>query len=307
LKRKEVRPPVETSDRSLSLDDEPSERSALEEVQQLGEHAENYLSQHYSPEHSQSGLQPSRGTSSSSALNFNHQLSEDEEDLSSKPRCQSCRQGKKGCDRQRPCQRCKAAGFSAEQRVPEDEVRGQKRKYGHHIGVPVKKLTTKTLQALSAGGPPASSAPLFEESRSVSDGVDSDEEVEELLQAEDWRQSRAFEPAVLEERAEASSPEQELPEDDDSMEIDDEVSETSTASSDSLHVRSLEFSFHQIKENLERMKANLGRELPASAPSVAESVDSGESEETFEASSEEQNPPFDDEAMYTDEEVALLH
>ena len=81
----------------------------------------------------------SRKTSVASALNFQHQLGEDEEDLSSKPRCQRCRKSKKGCDRQRPCQRCKDAGLSAEQCVSEDEGNGRKGRYGRHMGVKVKK------------------------------------------------------------------------------------------------------------------------------------------------------------------------
>jgi len=89
----------------------------------------------------------SRKTSNVSALNFQHQLGEDEEDLSSKPRCQRCRKSKKGCDRQRPCQRCKDAGLSADQCVSEDEGNGRKGRYGRHMGVPVKKdevTTTET-------------------------------------------------------------------------------------------------------------------------------------------------------------------
>lgn len=81
----------------------------------------------------------SRKTSVASALNFQHQLGEDEEDLSSKPRCQRCRKSKKGCDRQRPCQRCKDAGLCAEQCVSEDEGNGRKGRYGRHMGVKVKK------------------------------------------------------------------------------------------------------------------------------------------------------------------------
>ncbi len=81
----------------------------------------------------------SRKASNASALNFQHQLGEDEEDLSSKPRCQRCRKSKKGCDRQRPCQRCKDAGLSADQCVSEDEGNGRKGRYGRHMGVPVKK------------------------------------------------------------------------------------------------------------------------------------------------------------------------
>lgn len=85
----------------------------------------------------------SRKTSSSSTLNFQHQLAADEEDLSSKPRCQRCRKSKKGCDRQRPCQRCKDAGIGIEGCVSEDEGNGRKGRYGRHMGVPVKKAVTE--------------------------------------------------------------------------------------------------------------------------------------------------------------------
>ena len=81
----------------------------------------------------------SRKASVASTLNFQHQLGDDEEDLSSKPRCQRCRKSKKGCDRQRPCQRCKDAGLSADQCLSEDEGNGRKGRYGRHMGVPVKK------------------------------------------------------------------------------------------------------------------------------------------------------------------------
>ncbi|PBP17096.1 C6 finger domain-containing protein [Diplocarpon rosae] len=91
---------------------------------------------------------PSRKTSNASALNFQSQLGEDEEDLSSKPRCQRCRKSKKGCDRQRPCQRCKDAGLSADQCVSEDEGNGRKGRYGRHMGVPVKKEDPSVEMAL---------------------------------------------------------------------------------------------------------------------------------------------------------------
>ena len=80
-----------------------------------------------------------RKTSSSSTINFQHQLGVDEEDLSTKPRCQRCRKSKKGCDRQRPCQRCKDAGIGIEGCVSEDEGNGRKGRYGRHMGVIVKK------------------------------------------------------------------------------------------------------------------------------------------------------------------------
>jgi hypothetical protein len=81
----------------------------------------------------------SRKASNASALNLPNPLAADEEDLSSKPRCQRCRKSKKGCDRQRPCQRCKDAGLSADQCISEDEGNGRKGRYGRHMGVPVKK------------------------------------------------------------------------------------------------------------------------------------------------------------------------
>ena len=77
-------------------------------------------------------------SSSSSILNFQH-LPGDEDDLSSKPRCQRCRKSKKGCDRERPCGRCKDAGIGAEGCVSEDEGNGRKGRYGRHMGVAMKK------------------------------------------------------------------------------------------------------------------------------------------------------------------------
>jgi hypothetical protein len=94
----------------------------------------------------------SRNASVSSALNFQHQLGDDEEDLSSKPRCQRCRKSKKGCDRQRPCQRCKDAGLSADQCVSEDEGNGRKGRYGRHMGVPVKKDELANASGLITSG-----------------------------------------------------------------------------------------------------------------------------------------------------------
>jgi hypothetical protein len=83
--------------------------------------------------------QPRKTSSSSSTINFQHQLGVDEEDLSTKPRCQRCRKSKKGCDRQRPCQRCKDAGIGIEGCISEDEGNGRKGRYGRHMGVAVKK------------------------------------------------------------------------------------------------------------------------------------------------------------------------
>jgi len=82
---------------------------------------------------------PSRKASNASLANYQLQAGADDEDLSSKPRCQRCRKSKKGCDRQRPCQRCKDAGIGVEGCVSEDEGNGRKGRYGRHMGVPVKK------------------------------------------------------------------------------------------------------------------------------------------------------------------------
>lgn len=78
----------------------------------------------------------SRKASSASMVNFQHQ---GEEDLSTKPRCQRCRKSKKGCDRQRPCQRCSDAGLGADQCISEDEGNGRKGRFGRHMGVAVKQ------------------------------------------------------------------------------------------------------------------------------------------------------------------------
>jgi len=88
---------------------------------------------------------------SSASLNFQNQLGADEEDLSSKPRCQRCRKSKKGCDRQRPCQRCKDAGIPADGCVSEDEGNGRKGRYGRHMGVTVVK---KPSDSTSMAPPP---------------------------------------------------------------------------------------------------------------------------------------------------------
>ncbi|KAK0670793.1 hypothetical protein QBC41DRAFT_65890 [Cercophora samala] len=82
-------------------------------------------------------------------------------DLSTKPRCQRCRKSKKGCDRQRPCGRCKDAGLGADQCISEDEGNGRKGRYGRHMGVPLVKdevaapvntPTTTTLPSMIAPG-----------------------------------------------------------------------------------------------------------------------------------------------------------
>lgn len=88
---------------------------------------------------SMSGSMPApRKASSASSANLPH-FGADEEDLSTKPRCQRCRKSKKGCDRQRPCQRCKDAGIGIEGCVSEDEGNGRRGRFGRHMGVPVKK------------------------------------------------------------------------------------------------------------------------------------------------------------------------
>ncbi|KAL8716094.1 MAG: hypothetical protein Q9225_006221 [Loekoesia sp. 1 TL-2023] len=92
-----------------------------------------------------------RKTSSASTLNFQHHIGADEEDLSSKPRCQRCRKSKKGCDRQRPCQRCKDAGIGIEGCISEDEGNGRKGRFGRHMGVSVKKDTMTTTESETAG------------------------------------------------------------------------------------------------------------------------------------------------------------
>lgn len=82
---------------------------------------------------------------------------EDIADLSSKPRCQRCRKSKKGCDRQRPCGRCRDAGIPAELCISEDEGNGRKGRYGRHMGVPIKK---DTAAATSPMQPPPLPLPL---------------------------------------------------------------------------------------------------------------------------------------------------
>lgn len=81
----------------------------------------------------------SRKTSSASLMGPPQLPFNDEDDLSSKPRCQRCRKSKKGCDRQRPCQRCKDAGIGIEGCVSEDEGNGRKGRFGRHMGVLVPK------------------------------------------------------------------------------------------------------------------------------------------------------------------------
>ncbi|ODH21538.1 hypothetical protein ACO22_05659 [Paracoccidioides brasiliensis] len=97
---------------------------------------------------------------STSAVNFQHQLGADEEDLSTKPRCQRCRKSKKGCDRQRPCQRCKDAGIGIEGCISEDEGNGRKGRYGRHMGVPVKKSEAAAATAVAPSGGYTAAPPL---------------------------------------------------------------------------------------------------------------------------------------------------
>ena len=101
---------------------------------------------------------PSRKASIASTINFQHQLGTDEEDLSSKPRCQRCRKSKKGCDRQRPCNRCKDAGIGIEGCISEDEGNGRKGRYGRHMGVTVKKADETTSGDMS---PPTTAASSY--------------------------------------------------------------------------------------------------------------------------------------------------
>jgi len=98
----------------------------------------------------------SRKASSASSANFQHQLATDDDDLSSKPRCQRCRKSKKGCDRQRPCQRCIDAGIGIEGCISEDEGNGRKGKFGRHMGVSLKIVDNDHAPSFSrpAGGTP---------------------------------------------------------------------------------------------------------------------------------------------------------
>ncbi|RDA94408.1 hypothetical protein CP533_2228 [Ophiocordyceps camponoti-saundersi (nom. inval.)] len=88
---------------------------------------------------------------SAASIGFQTQAGEDEQpDLSTKPRCQRCRKSKKGCDRQRPCGRCRDAGLSADQCISEDEGNGRKGRYGRHMGVPIKKDDSASVSAVPA-------------------------------------------------------------------------------------------------------------------------------------------------------------
>ncbi|KAI1262462.1 hypothetical protein F5Y18DRAFT_151399 [Xylariaceae sp. FL1019] len=81
---------------------------------------------------------------------------EEHPDLSTKPRCQRCRKSKKGCDRQRPCGRCRDAGLNADQCISEDEGNGRKGRYGRHMGVPIKSMDVPGPPALLPAAPIAS-------------------------------------------------------------------------------------------------------------------------------------------------------
>lgn len=98
----------------------------------------------------------SRKTSTASTINFQHTLAADEEDLSSKPRCQRCRTSKKGCDRMRPCGRCKDGGIGIEGCISEDEANGRKGRYGRHMGVTVKKNGRAPVSPVDVASGPAS-------------------------------------------------------------------------------------------------------------------------------------------------------
>lgn len=97
----------------------------------------------------------SRKPSIASVGHNGHAGEDDQPDLSTKPRCQRCRKSKKGCDRQRPCGRCRDAGLSADQCISEDEGNGRKGRYGRHMGVPIKTevLTAPSQPALLPAAP----------------------------------------------------------------------------------------------------------------------------------------------------------
>ncbi|KAF2015016.1 hypothetical protein BU24DRAFT_226774 [Aaosphaeria arxii CBS 175.79] len=96
------------------------------------------------PPMSPASLPPQSRKQSVASITLQAPLGADEEDLSSKPRCQRCRKSKKGCDRQRPCGRCKDAGIGIEGCISEDEGNGRKGRYGRHMGVTVKKTGVET-------------------------------------------------------------------------------------------------------------------------------------------------------------------
>ena len=59
--------------------------------------------------------------------------------LFTRPRCQRCRESRKGCDRQRPCQRCKGAGIGIEGCISENEGRGPRGGHTRHSDTDVKE------------------------------------------------------------------------------------------------------------------------------------------------------------------------
>lgn len=89
---------------------------------------------HEPPSHLASGRE-----SLASSANSPSALGMGDDDLSALPRCQRCRKSKKGCDRQRPCGRCKDAGIGIEGCISEDEGNGRKGRYGRHMGVALGK------------------------------------------------------------------------------------------------------------------------------------------------------------------------
>ena len=118
---------------------------------------------------SPSSLPPSRKQSVASVPTLPPPAGEDDQqvDLSAKPRCQRCRKSKKGCDRQRPCGRCRDAGLSAEQCISEDEGNGRKGRYGRHMGVPIKKedIVHPTQPALLPAAPISMAAPPLDKNK----------------------------------------------------------------------------------------------------------------------------------------------
>ncbi|KAK5993251.1 putative transcriptional regulatory protein C56F2.05c [Cladobotryum mycophilum] len=105
---------------------------------------------------SPASISHSRKQSVASNANVPQSGEDDQPDLSTKPRCQRCRKSKKGCDRQRPCGRCRDAGLSADQCISEDEGNGRKGRYGRHMGVPLKKDEMPApLSPLSCPPPPS--------------------------------------------------------------------------------------------------------------------------------------------------------
>lgn len=65
-------------------------------------------------------------------------------------RCMRCRKSKKGCDRQRPCQRCKDAGIPKEQCISEDES-ARKKKGAQTKGVRKSGQVALAPAAVSSG------------------------------------------------------------------------------------------------------------------------------------------------------------